>query len=381
MYSIPAYGRMIQDRVRVDSYARALRQNIGSESVVLDIGAGPGIFSFLACQCGAKRVYAIEPDDSIELARRIAAANGLSSRIEFIQDFSTRITLPEKVDVIVSDISGVLPFFQKHIPTIVDARARFLRSSGRLIPASVTLWAGIVEAAELYERHVGPWTRRHYDLDLTPGRQLVTNSWRKSVISPDQLVTRSLQWAALDYSSVEAADVSTELMWKVERDGPAHGIAAWVDTVLSDGVAFSSAPGQPETIYGHAFFPWTAPVDLARGDSVTVRLQADLIGEDYVWQWNTTVQSGNDQTVKATFRQSTLASLPLSPARLRTRAASHIPRLNEEGEIHQLILEHMNGSNTLEEIAASVAKTFPRRFPSIKTALAAVADFSTSYGR
>ena len=372
---------MIQDRVRVDSYARALRQNIGPDSVVLDIGAGPGIFSFLACQCGAKRVYALEPDDSIELARRIAAANGLSSRIEFIQDLSTRITLPEKVDVIVSDISGVLPFFQKHIPTIADARARFLRASGRLIPASVTLWAAIVQVAELYERHVGPWNRGYYDLDLTPGRQLVTNSWRKAVISPDQLVTRSQQWAALDYSSVEATDVSKELTWTVERDGTAHGIAAWVDTVLCDAVTFSSAPGQQETIYGHAFFPWTAPVELATGDSVTVRLQADLIGEDYVWQWNTTVHSGSGPTVKAAFRQSTFSGLPLSPARLRSRAASHIPRLNEEGEIHQLILEQMNGSNTLEEIAASLVKAFPHRFSSITTALAAVADLSTSYSR
>ena len=77
MYNLAGYGYMIEDRVRVDAYTQAMRQAIRPGSVVLEIGTGPGIFAVLACKLGAKRVYAIEPDDIIQLAREIAAAQRL----------------------------------------------------------------------------------------------------------------------------------------------------------------------------------------------------------------------------------------------------------------------------------------------------------------
>mgnify|MGYP001184895145 CR=1 FL=1 len=73
---------MIADRVRMDAYVRALRQAVVPGSVVIDIGTGTGIFAMLACQFGARRVYAIEPDDAIQVAREIAAANGFADRID-----------------------------------------------------------------------------------------------------------------------------------------------------------------------------------------------------------------------------------------------------------------------------------------------------------
>src|SRR5579863_9313159 len=88
MYSLAGYGEMIADGVRMEAYARALRQTVKPGSVVLEIGTGPGIFAILACQLGASRVYAIEPDDIIQVAREVASANGCADRIEFLQDLS-----------------------------------------------------------------------------------------------------------------------------------------------------------------------------------------------------------------------------------------------------------------------------------------------------
>ena len=104
MYSLAGYGHMIGDRVRLDAYERALRKAVRPGSVVLEIGTGPGIFAVLACQLGARRVYAIEPDPIIQVGREIAAANGCADRIEFIEDMSTRVTLPAQANVIVSDL-------------------------------------------------------------------------------------------------------------------------------------------------------------------------------------------------------------------------------------------------------------------------------------
>ena len=126
MYSITAYGEMIADRGRTEAYAEALRKAIKPGCVVLDIGTGTGIFAMLACKYGADRVYAVEPSDAIQVAREIAAANGYADRIVFIQDQSTRINLPERARVIVSDLHGVLPLLQHHLISIADARRRLM---------------------------------------------------------------------------------------------------------------------------------------------------------------------------------------------------------------------------------------------------------------
>src|SRR5512135_770538 len=84
LYSIGGYQKMVDDAVRMNAYADALRRAVRPGSVVVDIGAGTGILSLLACRFGAARVYALEPDDCINVARENAAANGLADRIEWI---------------------------------------------------------------------------------------------------------------------------------------------------------------------------------------------------------------------------------------------------------------------------------------------------------
>ncbi|HEU4769346.1 MAG TPA: 50S ribosomal protein L11 methyltransferase, partial [Pyrinomonadaceae bacterium] len=108
MYSVSGYGKMIADEARMGAYIRAMRQAIKPGAVVVDLGCGPGVFALLAVEMGARRVFAIEPDSVIQVGRDAAREHGLGNRIEFIQDLSTKVSLPERADVIVSDLRGVL---------------------------------------------------------------------------------------------------------------------------------------------------------------------------------------------------------------------------------------------------------------------------------
>src|SRR5438876_6163650 len=103
MYDLLAYGAMIADEQRTAAYARALEARITDGAVVADVGTGSGIMAMIACRAGACRVYALEPDDIIQVAREAAAANGFADRICFIQAASSELDLPEPVDGIVSD--------------------------------------------------------------------------------------------------------------------------------------------------------------------------------------------------------------------------------------------------------------------------------------
>ncbi len=378
---------MIADRVRMDAFTKALRQAIKPDSVVLDIGTGTGIFALLACQFGARRVYAIELDDAIQVARQIAVANGYGDRIEFIQALSTKVTLPERADVLVSDIGGMLPWFQKHIPSIVDARNRLLAPDAILIPAKDTAWAAVVEAHDLYSELTAPWDENHYRFDMQAARQIVTNTWRKARITADQLLTEARCWATLDYSTVENADISAKVTWTAARAGTGHGLGVWFDRVVSEDIYLSNAPGAPETtspklIYGHAFFPWSAPVSITSGDTVSVSICADLIGDDYIWRWDTCVLAqGDPQQVKADFKQSSFFGAPLSVTRLQKRRASHVPDLDENGEIDRFILGSMDGETALGEIARRVSERFSDRFPRWEEALTRVGKVSQKYSQ
>jgi len=382
MYNVAAYGQMIADSGRMNAYRQALGQAIGPDSIVLDIGSGTGISAMLACQLGARRVYAVEPDDAIEVARENARANGFAERIQFIQNRSTAVALPELADVIVSDLRGVLPPFEDHLPAIIDARQRLLAAGGLLIPQQDSLWAAVVDAPELYQRHLAGCDQPCNGLSLAAARRIVVNIWRKARFKPEQLLVEPRCWATLDYREIATPQLSGELHWTVARTGIGHGLSLWFDSVLAPGVTLSNAPGSPELIYGSAFFPWTTPVALSAGDRVAVKLKATLVGADYIWCWDTQVvaQTSHAQC-KANFRQSTFFATPLSPAKLKLRAAEFAPALNEEGRMDRLVLELMESGQALGAIAERLAARFPQRLADAQRTLDHVGDLAQKYCR
>ena len=382
MYSLSAYGSMLADRVRLDAYSQALRKIVREGSVVVEIGTGPGIFAVLACQLGASRVYAIEPSEIIQVAREVAAANGCADKIEFFEGLSNRVTLPTRADVILSDLRGVLPLFERHIPAIVDARHRFLAPGGTLIPRRDTLWAAIVEAPKPYGEFVDPWDHNSLGQDLSAARQLIVNNSQKVRVSPEQLLTAHQLWTTLDYGSVENPDVRGNLDWMVERAGTGHGILVWFDAELAEGIGFSNAPSAPETVYGSLFLPWTQPVSLAPGQAVGVSLEAKLVEQDYVWRWITRIEPLEGLGAPPIhFDQSELNGEVLSAAQLHRIAADYVPHLSEEGHLRRRTFELIDGQVSLGEIAHRLATEFPERFPKWEQALSYAGGISQEYSR
>jgi protein arginine N-methyltransferase 1 len=145
---------------------------------------------------------------------------------------------------------------------------------------------------------------------------------------------------------VENPDVQSQITWSISRPELGHGLGLWFDADLAPGIGFSNAPGETAHIYGRMFFPWLESITLAPGDTVTVSLYADLVGDDYLWRWETRAQD-QGRPLKADFRQSSFFGDPLSLDRLQQMAAGHVPELSQDGRVDSFILPLMQGALSL----------------------------------
>jgi protein arginine N-methyltransferase 1 len=379
MYTIHDYGRMNADRDRTWAYAQALTACMTPESVVLDVGAGAGTLTLLACRAGARKVYAVEPEGIIELARELVATNGYADRVVFVQALSTNVTLSEPVDLLVSDLRGALPFFQSSVTAIVDARERLLKPGGALIPRRDVLMASLVNAPRLHRSLVGPWDDC-FGFDCSAARHRAVNRWMKTSVSPELLIADPQPVMTLDYHTQTGPNGRGSASWTIEAAHEAHGFCLWFDCETAGGAGFSNAPGASQApVYEQSYFPWPDVRRLEPGDEVTVEIRADLVGEDYIWSWNTDIRGRQSTTKTEEFRQSLFRSADVSTDWLRKTGASFVPRPNDDAAIDRMILDLLFAGISIEHIARRVSDAFPQRFPDWQKALTRVGDMSLRY--
>jgi hypothetical protein len=171
----------------------------------------------------------------------------------------------------------------------------------------------------------------------------------------------------MDYASIESADVANTLTVRAARTGTVHGIAMWFDSALGNAITLSNAPGEPPLIFGQAFLPWPEPVAIRDGDLIELDIRAKSLRDGYLWRWNSRVVS--DGRERAAFRQSQFDALLLVPEKLRRQAATHVPKLNQEGEIERFALDCIAQGRPLGKIADDLRDRFPARFAQWQDAL------------
>lgn len=81
---------------------------ISTDDVVIDVGCGSGVLSFVAARLGANRVIGCDLSGSaIEVARRNARELGLEHRVEFRVGNLLDPCRDERATVIIGDVSGI----------------------------------------------------------------------------------------------------------------------------------------------------------------------------------------------------------------------------------------------------------------------------------
>ncbi|MBI5104401.1 MAG: 50S ribosomal protein L11 methyltransferase [Solirubrobacterales bacterium] len=299
------HASLLSDTARLERFRRALQRVVRPGDVVLDVGAGVGILSVLACEAGASRVYAIEGSVPVGIIEMLAEANGMADRVHAIGGNSTAIELPEQVDVVVADLFELFGLEQGLVAAMADAARRFLREGGTVIPRAISLYAAPVEAPGVHGARVGAWSREPLGMDVSPVRPLAANVLHAaSHRSADELAAGE-RLARVPLGADGPRHVGGAASFAIRRPGVLYGFDGWFVAELARGVTVSNAPGSRTTRYRHAFLPIDPPQLVAPGDEVELEVHA-WDGEQ--WRWS-------GRAGERTFDHATLHALPIAALR------------------------------------------------------------------
>jgi protein arginine N-methyltransferase 1 len=294
---IEYHRELLADEKRTLAYRDAIRQTVKPGDIVVDLGSGSGILSYLACEAGAGHVYAIDNGHMADVVTYMARHLGLSDRLTVFHQLSTNVELPQRADVLVTETMGCLGYDEHMLGYIVDARKRLLRPGAAIIPRSVALHVVPVELPEIYKRHIAFWGEPLYGFDLSPMRFFASNSLGYVQLDLTAGIAAEAQLIDVHFRTHETTLVSGQTTFTAERDATVHGFGAWFTTTLSEGVSFSTREPRA-THWAQVFLPLEGPLTVAGGDEIRLDLGTD---DGKVWRWRGTVAGAEfDQMTRFT---------------------------------------------------------------------------------
>lgn len=232
------HEKMLRDGPRNRAFFNALQHRVQSGSAVLDIGAGQGIWAITAAKLGAKYVLAVDSDELLlGVIKRLARENGVGDRVFPRCGHSTTLELEREFDVVVSEIIGVHGFDENIVQVLHDARERFLKPGGALIPEQLSLHVAL---AHIADQPVQPKdSTLNFDYFAKLGA-CVPQSWTRRaqarlLTAPRCLINRELNTdaAPLQLQGLKAR-------WRLDAPIQPNGFVVWFRSRLAPECVLSS---------------------------------------------------------------------------------------------------------------------------------------------
>jgi SAM-dependent methyltransferase len=302
---IEEHRYLISDRVCQDTYREAIFKTVKPGDVVVDLGTGSGIHSFFACQAGARKVYAVESGSIIAATRAAARMNGFEDRIEFISGLSTEIDLPEKADVIISNIG-----YLNTLICMPDGARRFLKPGGALIPNRVQNFFVPVDHWAYYAEHVDFWRQKHYGLDFSAFEDMAINGSHVQKSNVEDYLSAPQGAPSFDMRAPTEKSARWSFEFVSNKSGTMNGLLTWYSFFLIGDLNITTQPplNLSRDVWSQPFLPLAGPVNVKKGDLISVEISyfREEVMESPIWTWRVSVNGGEAQ------EQSTFKGLPMS---------------------------------------------------------------------
>lgn len=273
VYDELAYYAMTSDERRNESYRAAIREKV-RDRIVVEVGTGPeALLARFCAEAGARRVYAIEMlAESYAKARQRVAELGLEDRIEVIHGDATKVALPVRPDVCVSEIVGAIGGSEGAAVILNEVRRRLLGGTAEMIPSrSMTMYAPVqLPEALLDELGFHPLPARYvskifkevgYPFDL----RLCVKGLNRS-----HLLAEPRVFEDLDFRALVEVEASHRANHRIERDGRLDGFLVWL--TLDTGAGERIDILENEHCWLPVFFPvLDAGMQVSAGDMIEAR--------------------------------------------------------------------------------------------------------------
>ena len=273
---------MLADEVRTSSFLRAILATVKRGDVVVDIGSGTGVLSLFAAMAGASRVYSIEREPIIEIAREIASRNGFSESIVFIEGSSPDVEIPERADVLITETIGNVGFDEGISTWVADAKERFLKPNAAIVPQQVDAVASLVSVPRDYAT-IERWSQPLLTLDFAPLSRIVLNNVLWTDLSPAAITTPPAVVFGTDFSKAPES-LSGGARVEAVKDAVVHGIGLWFRSSLTAGISITNAPPNAVPSWEQGFLPLDEPVEVHAGERVWFEVSSSGTGAEWTWQ-------------------------------------------------------------------------------------------------
>lgn len=343
---------------RSELFQDALIRTLCPGDLVADLGCGFGILGILALEAGAARVWGIDHSDAAEIARETVERAELASQYSCIRASTFQAELLEKVDLIICDHVGYFGFDYGIVEMLEDARRRFLKPGGKVMPRRLRLMLAGTSS---------PKTRAKADawdaLPVPPQyrwlREYAVNTKYSIMLQPEDLCTCAAELGQIDLREDSPTVLAFDATLQVARDGQFDGLAGWFECELADDVWMTNSPLAPQSPgridRSQALLPCREPFAVKAGDEVQVSLR--VLHASGVINW-TIREPGNGRK----HRQSTWNSTILSAADLIAEKSEPL-RLNRQGIARKAVLDQVDGRRTPAQVEEAVLRACPGLFP------------------
>ncbi|MEH6584389.1 MAG: class I SAM-dependent methyltransferase [Halioglobus sp.] len=281
---------MLQDVIRTDAYEKSINEVVRPNHSVLDFGCGTGILAMFAARAGARKVIAVDRSPFIKTAKKIAVQNNFEN-IDFHHADHQSLQLDESVDVIVSEWMGHCLFYEAMLEPLLAIRDRYLAQGGVMIPAQVSLHAGLVFDEDVLD-DLSFLKSKPYDIDFSPIAHVPFQQTDLVALEPDSIMKNTAHLGSLNMHTIGKTDTPRVFTGTIKPDKKTEifALCGWFSADLSSGVTFGTGPKDMPTHWDQILFPLpeSFAVDPSRELTITLSPLTEQVGKEQFWSWSIT---------------------------------------------------------------------------------------------
>jgi SAM-dependent methyltransferase len=317
--SLHYHQTMLLDEVRNKLLSEAIEASVSSETAFLDIGAGTGVWAILAAKLGARRVVAVEIEETlIPIIYKHAQENGVADKIEIIHGDIDDVRLRGKFDVIVSELFGADAFYPQTLNSFKNVYKRYLAPNGVFIPQKIARICVPVRLADSVRE-----VPANLPVKCEFLKSLKLNySWNATFADRQNIkfLAEPVQLFELDFRNIEETVLTQRfsVSWKLDDLNECNAFAVYFNSTFTDDLKMDNFASRSWGAAIYEFQPFA---------EVSGEIKFDLLLDDRKTIWSVGLASGGETKNYSSAFAATRAQMALqqTPSR-RAKPSKKAPK-------------------------------------------------------